>query len=87
MPCLEWNGARIKLALVVDDQLLTGLSKYNSSVSPTKIVHLPERIERDEAREDWDGHQVDNHPANVLKFAMKDEDQGLQSIYGYNHDN
>lgn len=70
----------------MNDNLLTLLTNYQPSCSPTKIVHLPERVQGEEEREDWNSKNVKDHPSNHIPSHSEDEDEGLETIDRREHD-
>ena len=70
----------------MDNHLLTGLSQDDTSLTPGEVVHAPERVERQEEREDGNGEDVEDHPTDHVPLATKDEDQRLQTVDSGNED-
>jgi hypothetical protein len=83
---LQRDRRRVKLALVVDEQALALLADNLARRTPRKIVHLPERDEREHEREERDREDVQEHPPDVLKLAVQDVDDDLAAVDGRDHD-
>ena len=62
--------------------LLLAFTNHNTSVTPTELVHAPERIDREEERVDGVREDVDHHPTDKHKLALDDEDDRLQGSSG-----
>src|SRR4051812_6456807 len=86
IPRLKRNNAGVKLALVVDDHLLPRLSEHDTRLTPREVVHLPERVEREVEREDGDGKDVEEHPADHVPLAPQNEYKHLDGVDGDDHD-
>lgn len=70
----------------MDNQFLALLSQDDTSGTPREIVHLPERVQRQEEGECWDGKDVEQHPADHVPFTAEDEDQCLETVDCGKHD-
>lgn len=49
-------------------------------------VHVPEGVERQEEGPNRNTDDVDDHPSDHLELAVQQEDDGLQTIDGGQHD-
>ena len=79
------NGSK-QSSTYMDNHLLTGLSQDNTSLTPGEVVHTPERVERQEEREDGNGKDVENHPTNHVPLATKHEHKRLETVDSCNQD-
>ena len=70
----------------MNDHLLAGLAENDTSRTPREVVHLPERVERQEERECRDSDDVEHHPADHVPLAPEDEHQCLKTVDRGNHD-
>lgn len=70
----------------MNNHLLARLSKHDTSLTPREVVHLPERVQRQHKREDGDSEDIEEHPPDHVPLATQNEDQGLNSVDGDNHD-
>jgi hypothetical protein len=101
---LERNHRLVILVVVIDDNFLVAAFADNQTrVTPTEVVHAPERVDREEEtvdritarneqvrREVKGGNvrkKVDNHPTYKHELALDDKHERLQTVDRRNHDN
>ena len=68
----------------MDNHLLAHFTQDNTSSTPGEIIHFPERVERQQEREDRDGQDVEHHPSNHVPLAAQHEHQRLQTVHSGN---
>ena len=61
-------------------------SENDTSGTPREIIHFPEGIEGKEERKSGNGQNVEDHPTDHIPLASEDEDQGLETVNGGQHD-
>ena len=84
---LQWNHGVVELLVVVhDDLLVVAFTDNETRVTPTEVVHAPERVDRQEERVDRVRQDVNDHPSDKHEFSLQDKDDSLETIYNANHD-
>ena len=71
----------------MNDHLLAGLAENDTSRTPREVVHLPERVERQEERECRDSDDVEHHPADHVPLATENEHESLKTVHGSDENN
>lgn len=67
-------------------ELFATLSHDDTRLAPGEIIHVPERVEWDIEREDWNGEDIEYHPADHVPFAPENEHKCLEAVDCCQHD-
>ena len=86
VPALQRDARLVKLALIMNDNLLALFTHHQSRGPPRKVVHLPERVQWQKEGENGNGENVENHPGNHVPPHAEDEDEGLKAVDRCEHD-
>lgn len=89
IPALKRDAFRIEPYIISnsDNPLVTLLANNDASVTPRKVILVPERVDRKDEAVYRVRHEVNDHPADVLPLSLDNEDDGLQAIHGSKDDN
>ena len=69
----------------VNNHLLALLTHDNTRSTPREIIHLPERVQRQEKREERNGQDVKHYPADHISLPTEQEEQGPQTVNRRQH--
>ena len=72
--------AGVELSLLVAVVAFGLVARNLTRLTPREVVHPPEGVERQEEREDRNGEDVEDHPANHIPLAAENEHERLKTV-------